>query len=398
MLFGHPSMIHDLITLVAPETAAVFYHHYLEKRRLHIKAADRERAKSLLPWAEINRLAAAQPPAADRVKVMRTSHVVATSLYRADDSSGSVRAGVFQDLLYQGSSLILNKVDASVPAIGRLAAALERELNGEVQVNAYLSFAAGGAFKPHYDWHDVIVLQVHGRKRWRSYGFTVQHPVKTTRVPPNTKTVVWEDLLEPGDVLYLPRGEVHEASVEGGNSVHLTISVRSCRGLDFLAAIIERARDEDLFRRDIPVAGSASARAEYEAAFKHAMHALIERADLNGYLEMENRTRRLVPLVNLALVPPFPPDTLVEPAGRRRAQFDVATEGLVEVSLGGETFRLSAPARRVLSSLLLGNELSVEALISKFADQFAEPAVHAAVAELAHQGLVGLRVPGASGD
>ena len=46
------------------------------------------------------------------------------------------------------------------------------------QVNAYLSFSKGGAFKPHWDIHDVLVVQVHGNKRWRIWNAEVPHPVE----------------------------------------------------------------------------------------------------------------------------------------------------------------------------------------------------------------------------
>jgi ribosomal protein L16 Arg81 hydroxylase len=45
-------------------------------------------------------------------------------------------------------------------------------------VNAYLSFSKGGAFKPHWDLHDVLVVQVHGNKQWRVWNAEVPLPSK----------------------------------------------------------------------------------------------------------------------------------------------------------------------------------------------------------------------------
>jgi hypothetical protein len=376
-------MIHDLTSLMAPQTPDVFYDHSVRKTRFQVKSADRDRAVPLLPWSTINQLLEAEALPPGRVDFVRASNVISPKIYRKGRETGALRAGTAQNLLRQGSSVLVRGIDSLVPSIGRLTAAIERELSCKVWSNAYLSFGAGSALKAHYDPHDVVILQVHGRKRWSSYGVAV---------PPHVAAqIIWEDILEPGDVLYLPQGEVHEAALESENSVHLTIGLSSYRGLDFAEAMIKQAVEDDLFRQDVPVAAGKSAIAEHEAALKKALHALIDRTELSSCLDGESRARPLRSFMNLGIAGPFQANTIVEPAVRRRISLDIEIAADVEVLIGGEKFLLSVPARRVLDFLIWHDESTFGAIVSALEPQLAEPLVQRAVAELAKQSLVGLR-------
>ena len=54
---------------------------------------------------------------------------------------------------------------------------------------------------------------------------------------------VWEELIEPGDVLYVPRGEAHDAVGEVKPSVHLTFGILAPNGIDVLNWIAPRAQN-----------------------------------------------------------------------------------------------------------------------------------------------------------
>lgn len=99
-------------------------------------------------------------------------------------------------------------------------------------------------FAPHFDDVDVFVVQAEGRKRWRVYA-----PLPHAALPrvsshdfPNTPEAIGEPLLDvtlqPGDLLYLPRGTIHQAeALPGQHSLHLTLSANQRKTwLDFLAA------------------------------------------------------------------------------------------------------------------------------------------------------------------
>jgi bifunctional lysine-specific demethylase and histidyl-hydroxylase NO66 len=97
-------------------------------------------------------------------------------------------------------------------------------------------------FAPHYDDVDVFILQVSGRKRWRAYA-----PLPESALPrfssrdfvesqDDLGKAILDGVLAPGDILYLPRGTIHQAeSLQSEHSLHLTLSSHQrCAWLDFM--------------------------------------------------------------------------------------------------------------------------------------------------------------------
>jgi len=120
-------------------------------------------------------------------------------------------------------------------------------------VNAYLSFSKGGAFKPHWDIHDSLVVQVHGNKRWRVWDAQVPYPIEIAdRLSVNASAHDQEVEMGPGDVLFIPRGDPHSAAVSSGHSVHLTIALFSRTGLNLLDQLRDQAAKDPIFRIDLP--------------------------------------------------------------------------------------------------------------------------------------------------
>ena len=131
-----------------------------------------------------------------------------------------------------GATMVLQGLQLSDPRLARLANNLALDLGHAVQINAYLSPAAAKGLELHFDFHDVFVLQLDGRKRWR-----VWEPLARTHQPvrtgPKEPMPTFDELGEPamdltlraGDCLYLPRGFPHAAETVDAASSHLTIGV-----------------------------------------------------------------------------------------------------------------------------------------------------------------------------
>jgi bifunctional lysine-specific demethylase and histidyl-hydroxylase NO66 len=100
-------------------------------------------------------------------------------------------------------------------------------------------------FAPHFDDVDVYVLQVEGRKRWRVYAPLPGHalPRYSSRdfLDAEIGTCMLDAVLAPGDLLYLPRGTIHQAeSLPGDASLHLTVSADHQRSwADLLEAALQ---------------------------------------------------------------------------------------------------------------------------------------------------------------
>ena len=390
-------MIGDLSTLLAPISEQSFLDHFLEKKRLHVRSNDRMRAASLFPWSDINRLIQSDLLPADRFRVIRANVDLLPAMYRDGSATPRLRPQALQALLSQGASVVINGVGDLVPQIGRLSDAVERRLGCRVWVNAYLSFGRGSAFKPHWDGHDVLVLQIHGAKRWRSYGTPVPYPVAQHNAGTNPgSTVVWEDTLEPGDALYLPRGEAHSAALEGPNSVHLTIGIEALCGVDFVGWLAARAARDEVARMDLTRLGGDAALRAHEARFKERLHALLDETSIADYLAAEDAKRKPRPLLSLGLAEELDRDTVIVPTLRREMPLLADGEETRSVVIGDETHQLSAAERGLLDLLLVRQGFVFGDLVTALGDRFSESALREAVIDLAKQGLVALRPPGES--
>ena len=383
-------MIDSLATLLAPVSEESFLEHFLEKKRLHVKAQRSDRAAALFPWPTINHLIESDVLPAERFRVVRANVDILPSMFRHKDGARSLRAGALQGLLGQGVSMIMNGVGDYVQQIGWLSDSIERRLGHRAWVNAYLSFGRGSALKAHWDEHDVLVVQVHGNKRWRSYGMPVAFPVSNYNAGKDLGTeILWEDVLEAGDVLYLPRGEVHEAAVEGPSSVHLTIGLQTPSGIDFLLWLAEKGAADVLLRKDVTRLEGNAGIARRESELKARLQALIDSASLSDYFAAEDVKRKLRPLLSLGMDQALSPATILVPALRRPVPLPPGDTD-APLAVGDEAFRLSPDARTVLAHLMQAGSCAFAALLTAFAGRLDEGRLRKAVLDLAQQGLLGL--------
>jgi ribosomal protein L16 Arg81 hydroxylase len=150
--------------------------------------------------------------------------------YRLADGSLDI-AGVRNDFAH-GYTIVMDGIEQYVRTIGTLARSLEVELNFPTRVNAYITPPQSSGLVPHYDDHDVLVVQIQGSKSWHLY-VGADRPAREVQrgtekaVAIESLTAPTDLLLESGDVLYVPRGRVHAAQTLAEPSVHLTIGIHA---------------------------------------------------------------------------------------------------------------------------------------------------------------------------
>lgn len=142
-----------------------------------------------------------------------------------------------------GQTTILNSVEDFDPAVAQLTRSIECDMGARVQVNSYLTPASAQGFHPHYDTHDVLVAQIEGEKKWRIYGADSVCPLQDmTDGDPKLRESAQppeEIYLRPGDLLYIPRGWIHEAETNKQPSLHLTLGIHPPLGKDLLSSALE---------------------------------------------------------------------------------------------------------------------------------------------------------------
>uniref|UniRef100_A0A1I8C2U1 Bifunctional lysine-specific demethylase and histidyl-hydroxylase n=1 Tax=Meloidogyne hapla TaxID=6305 RepID=A0A1I8C2U1_MELHA len=97
-----------------------------------------------------------------------------------------------------------------------------------VGANNYLTPAKSAGFAPHFHEIDVFMLQTEGRKHWKIYApESLEDSNDTFKDSDFTDLLpVFDGWLDQGDVLYVPRGFIHQANTgPEQHSHHVTISV-----------------------------------------------------------------------------------------------------------------------------------------------------------------------------
>ncbi|XP_052849259.1 bifunctional lysine-specific demethylase and histidyl-hydroxylase NO66 [Drosophila gunungcola] len=130
-----------------------------------------------------------------------------------------------------GCSIRLLNPSTYLPGLRQVCSILQEFFHCLVGANVYLTPPNSQGFAPHYDDIEAFVVQVEGRKRWRLY----EPPHKSdllARISSGNYDQeqlgqpILDEVLEAGDVLYFPRGTVHQAITEKNqHSLHVTLSV-----------------------------------------------------------------------------------------------------------------------------------------------------------------------------
>jgi ribosomal protein L16 Arg81 hydroxylase len=150
-----------------------------------------------------------------------------------------------------GHTLILDGTQEFEPKLGQMCRMLGQETGAHFQTNIYLTPPGGKGFTPHWDNHDVLILQVLGSKHWKVE--------KERRVLPAKDGVIEDEgrefrgdihsfTLQQGDMLYIPRGCVHAAECGSEPSMHVTMGVYPDTWDQLIGAVVKAAiqRDDNL--------------------------------------------------------------------------------------------------------------------------------------------------------
>lgn len=192
---------------------------------------------------------------------------------RAFTSGGGVGAGIadqvddtrLTSLFADGATLVLQALHRTWPAVVTFSQALVADLGHPVQVNAYVTPPQSRGFDDHYDVHDVFVLQISGAKHWRIHAPVHEAPLRdqpwtdrrdAVRAEAEREPLI-DAVIEPGDVLYLPRGTLHAATALGDVSTHLTFGVHTWHrhhvAEELVSAALAAVGDDPDVRTSLPL-------------------------------------------------------------------------------------------------------------------------------------------------
>jgi hypothetical protein len=148
-------------------------------------------------------------------------------------------------------SLIIGGTHYYHPAWQQVVESFSKSFGSFVSTNAYITPTQEQTFFQHWDDHDVFVVQLSGIKHWDIYEATVDKPLYGMIDCPVTKKILTVTL-EPGSMLYIPRGFPHKARAADEASFHLTIGLNTLRRYDILQYslkhLLQKAAMDPYFR------------------------------------------------------------------------------------------------------------------------------------------------------
>ncbi|BES93526.1 Ribosomal oxygenase 1 [Nesidiocoris tenuis] len=241
-----------------------FMKKYWEKTVAYIPARDPKMFKDLLSTKLMDKVLR-------REAVHFTRDIDVTSYkngvretHNIDDARA--QAHVVWDHYLEGCSVrLLHPHSYSKPLLAVMST-LQEFFGCMVGANSYLTPPNSQGFAPHYDDIEAFILQLEGKKHWKVYKPRRKNEVLPRFSSPNFSDSdlfegpVFEGVLSPGDILYFPRGFIHQGrTMPGAHSLHVTLSIyQKTAWVDLMEKVLPKALQQATasdvrFRTGLPI-------------------------------------------------------------------------------------------------------------------------------------------------
>jgi hypothetical protein len=248
----------DLLAPVQPET---FFELHWENQPLHIQRAAGDFYENLLTNHDVEAAISSGGLRHPAIQLAKDG-----GFFPGDAFTRNIRSGddIFTGVPnldriraeYQsGATISLPAFHRAWPPLGALAAVIEEDFDHPVHANVYITPGNASGFSPHYDTHEVFVLQIAGGKRWRIYQPPLFLPHRSQPFDPRSyvpSAPLLEVDLTPGDLLYLPRGFVHTTATSDSFSIHVTLGITVYTWVELLSDWIQSSKNTVGLRRALP--------------------------------------------------------------------------------------------------------------------------------------------------
>jgi cupin superfamily protein len=325
------------------------------------------------------------------LRVAKNGSVVGDSQFTGPAGVGAeigdqVRDDKVAALFASGHTVVLQALHRTWPALVDFATQLSSDAKHPVQINAYITPAESQGFSAHYDVHDVFVLQVAGEKHWTVHEPVHVDPLRNQPWTDHSQAVaaaardrapVIDDVLRPGDALYVPRGFLHSAKALGGVSAHLTVGLHTMTRYLLVQELAALAADEPALRAALPLGFDPGDPSQLAGVLEEVTALLTKRIEQTTPDDLAPRLRRrtwsgnrpapLPPLAHAASIASLAVGTTV----RLRAglRFHLVDGDPVRLQLADRTISLPKATYPAVAALCSGADVKVGDLPLDEADQ-----------------------------
>ncbi|QTT76389.1 hypothetical protein J7W19_26105 [Streptomyces mobaraensis NBRC 13819 = DSM 40847] len=244
------------------ELSDAFYARYWERGPVHVRNAAPGRFKELFDTAAFEELLDFGALRSGFVTVIHQGRPVAAELLcREPQDVGGVEHDDLVDpqaltpYREQGATIILACLQLYSRQVAGLAQRLSDAMRCDVEAHAFHTPASTHGLAPHFDGEPGFLLQLEGSKHWTLHPpLTDGLPIQGGHPPIDwqpDETLTQRFTVEPGDLLYLPRGWVHYADTTEQHSLHITFQALLNLERDVILDRVEREVDEAVRKEDV---------------------------------------------------------------------------------------------------------------------------------------------------
>ncbi|MCU1658510.1 MAG: Cupin 4 family protein [Pseudonocardiales bacterium] len=355
----------------------VFAAEYWARAPLLTRAADLgTHFDDLLDAAAVDELVSRRGLRSPFLRMAKDGDVLPPSRFTRGGGAGASIADQAADdrvlaMIADGATLVLQALHRTWPPLVDLGTRLSDEVGHPVQINAYVTPPQNQGFAPHYDVHDVFVLQVAGRKRWIIHPPVVvdplaEQPWERHRAEVSARAAeepLIDTVLEPGDTLYLPRGTIHAAKALGETTIHVTVGVHPLTRYHLVRQLLDAAQHDAELRTSLPMGldlADPDVLAPHLAATRAALGHFLDVAGadeigrrIGGMLRRDTRPEPIAPLAQLAAAQQVDAHTPLRLRAALRPRLDGDAEH-VRLVLLDRTVELPLDAAAAIKTVLSG--------------------------------------------
>uniref|UniRef100_UPI0037E8B871 ribosomal oxygenase 1 n=1 Tax=Semicossyphus pulcher TaxID=241346 RepID=UPI0037E8B871 len=248
--------------LINPIPAKSFLKETWEKKPILVQRKNPHYYKGLFSTAEFDRILR-QEDVQYGVNLDVTSYT--NGKRETHNPPGRALPFTVWDFYESGCSLRMLNPQAFSSTVWNVLSILQEQFGSMAGANIYLTPPGTQGFAPHYDDIEAFVVQLEGKKHWRVYNPRTEDEILPVLSSPNFDQSdigkpILEVVLEAGDLLYFPRGFIHQGDcLPDAHSLHITISSFQKNSWGDLLqkvvpAALEVAMEEDVeFRQGLPL-------------------------------------------------------------------------------------------------------------------------------------------------
>lgn len=282
-----------------------------------------------------------------------------------------------------GGTIIIQKGQLSIAKLSNFCDQIEFETNFSLNANLYVTQKNTQGFEPHYDTHDIFIMQIAGKKSWRLFDTFFKLPLSNHKISKDdsdsylSKAPSTEVELLPGDLIYIPRGLVHDTFTTDSTSIHITLGIFPHTRMDLLKKVFEKTEMNEEFRKFLPTRYSSGEEKKYfsdnfKTIFKKfiddiSIDDLLRSFDNNFLAERFANTKNR--LLDSKLLENVSLDTGIKIVDNLSYTIDDTTDGKISLRFYDKEIKFPKFVKASLSSIVSGNQLAIRNIAGEMDDK-----------------------------